>query len=451
MNDLTHVSTKALWKVSYPLMISFISTFIMLFVDRLFLAKYSTEALNAASMAGTLSWSFILSWLTLGALTEVLVAQYNGAKRYQEMGRPIWQMIWFVIPAILFFSFSAFFLSDLIYPEKEDLYKRDYFVYLMPSGPFAFILSTISAFYIGQGKGQIIKWLSILGNLVNIILDPLLIFGIDGIIPSLGVKGAAIATTIGYACQALIIIPCFLSKKNRTLYRTNDWELRPSLLKQCLKIGFPPSIFSAFEILSWAIFYHMMSAISPSHIFVCSVSQSIEMLFLFFCLGLEKGVAAIMGNLIGAGKTSAVKDLVLSAFKLIGCFALFLLLTLVIYPDPLINLFIDSNSLASYSTIKVSLIFVALYLIGESIRWIYSGILTASGDTFFLMLSGTLSTWIFLLIPSYFLLSVWKKDVLWAFALWVFFSIGGSLINFARFKQGAWKTKRVLSAERELG
>ncbi len=453
INDLTHVSTKQLWRVSFPLMISFMSTFVMLFVDRIFLAYYDQEALNAAAMSGTLAWSFIVAWLTLGSLTEVFVSQYNGAKRYLEMGQPVWQMIWFVVPAIFFFAFSGLFLSEMIYPGVEATYQRDYFTWLMPCGPFALALSSLSAFYIGRGRGKIVKWLSILGNVINVGLDPILIFGVKGFIPSMGVKGAAIATVLGYIVQTVVIFGFFLSKRNKERYGTHDFTLRPSLLKQCLKIALPPSVFSGFEVLAWAVFYSMMAKAGPSHIFVCSVSQSIEMLFLFFCFGLEKGVAAIAGNLIGAGKQELLKKLIVSAFKLIGFFAIFLSIFTIIYPDPLIDLFMNQQSgegvlaIDHRSTIKTSLIFLGLYIVIESVRWLYSGILTAAGDTFFLMLIGTLSIWIFLLVPTYFIILQGKQSILFAFVIWVAFSIISTSLIYLRFRNGAWKSKAILVKE----
>jgi len=80
INEISSGSLKQLWKVSSALMISFLSLFVMLFTDRLFLSHYSREALSAASSAGTLFWVCDFAWLSLAATAEIFVAQYNGAK-----------------------------------------------------------------------------------------------------------------------------------------------------------------------------------------------------------------------------------------------------------------------------------------------------------------------------------------------------------------------------------
>ncbi|MFM8491131.1 MAG: hypothetical protein ACKN9X_04290, partial [Candidatus Methylopumilus sp.] len=64
MQPIKTGSLKELWKISFPLMISLMSTFMMLFIDRLFLANYSHESLRACVTSGTLAWSMILGWIT---------------------------------------------------------------------------------------------------------------------------------------------------------------------------------------------------------------------------------------------------------------------------------------------------------------------------------------------------------------------------------------------------
>ena len=462
MSDITDPSPRQLWKVSYPLMISFLSTFLMLFVDRLFLAHYSKEALNAAAVSGTFAWSLIVTWLTLAALCEVFVAQYNGAKRYSELGRPVWQMIWLALFSTIFFAIAGTWISSLIYGGSTKVYQREYFQWLMLCGPFAVMNAGISAFFIGRGKAQIVKWLSILSNLINVIFDPILIFGIPGFIPSMGIKGAAIATALGYIVQAIVILAIFLNKKHRTEFNTFDCWFRWDLFKRCMKVATPPAIFAGLEIGAWALFYVMMEGISPEHIFICSVCQSIEILFLFYCFGLEKGIAAIAGNMIGAGLHDQLKKLAVSGFKIIGFFSIGIILITMVYPEPLINLFfknpssIESPSIIASLTginmmeykalIKKSLVFVGLYLIVENVRWLYSGLLTAAGDTLFLMITGTLCVWLFLLVPCYFLVVWGKQSVMLAFVVWVVYSIIASLANYLRFRSGAWKSKTVIDA-----
>ncbi|NRA91051.1 MAG: MATE family efflux transporter, partial [Simkaniaceae bacterium] len=233
-NEILNGSLRQLWKVSSALMISFLSMVTMMFVDRLFLSYYSADALSAATSAGTLFWASSFMCVTFAAMGEVFVAQYNGSKQFEKLGTPVWQMIYFSAISFFFFMFlgsygSDFFMKINLMNSSEVEYFRwnNYFA------PWLTLLTAISAFFIGQGKTSIIKWMSVLGNGINILLDPLFIFGYKGIIPSMGIKGAAIATGIGIIVQVIVIGSIFLKKENQASFGTSNFRFNKSLFLKC--------------------------------------------------------------------------------------------------------------------------------------------------------------------------------------------------------------------------
>lgn len=261
-NEIREGSLSQLWKVSSSLMVSFFSMVAMMFCDRLFLANYSANALNAAASAGTLYWAGNFMVVTLCAMAEVFVAQYNGAKRYKMLGEPVWQMIWLALFSCLFFFLLGTVGSEALY--QTGFFNSDEALYYKWNNWFApsfSLLAALSAFFIGQGKTEIIKWMAILGNVINIILDPLLIFGVDGWIPSMGIPGAAIATGIGVIAQIIVLAWLFLRENNQTLFNTRDWRFKLKPFAKCLKVGIPPALFVMLELMGWAIFYKMMEQV----------------------------------------------------------------------------------------------------------------------------------------------------------------------------------------------
>ena len=461
MNNIGNMkgSLRTLLRISFPLMISYFSLFAMLFVDRGFLAQLSTEAHNAAVQSGTLAWAIQLGWLTLGAMAEIFVAQNNGARRFDKLGIPVWQMLWVALFSTLMFFPTAIWGSSLIYGAGS--LSGTYFSTLLYFGPIYVVLSSISAFYIGQGKTLPITILAVVGNLINVVLDPIFIFGIDGVVPAMGIKGAALATGIGVAFQVLVLSIMFLSKKNREEKGTKKWKLSPPDFISCLKVGISPAILICLELVGWSVFYQMMGMISPQHIFVAGVCQSILMLFIFFGCGIEKGIAAIAGNFIGAGNIKQIYKLLFSGFKLTCCFALLMGFFLVIYPDLLVNWFIKGdlaakgNALQAIKTqaaeilqakvlIKTGLVLIFFYLIIENIRWMISGVLTAAGDTFFLMISGTLSVWVAMVLPTYFFVVRPSGSITTAFFIWLAYATLITSLYFIRFLSGKWKTITII-------
>lgn len=460
-SKLSSGSIRELWRISLPLMISYLSLMAMLFIDRIFLAKYSASSLNAAASSGTLAWSIDLAIVTLASMSEVFVAQYNGAKHFQKLGEPVWQMIWLSIFSIIIFIPMGIWLSRLIYPfEGSPGQEYQYFQWMLFMGPLSVMQAAIGGFFIGQGKTYIIKWMGLLGNAVNIILDPIFIFGF-GPIPSMGIVGAALATGIGVALQAFVLLLLFLQKHNQTHYGSNDWAFKPMVFWRCLKIGIPPAIFMSLELMAWAMFYWMMGKVSAAHIFVASICQSILMLFLFFGFGIEKGAAAVAGNLIGAGQLNKVIKVLKGGVLLCLGFFLFCLLPFLIFPDIIIHWFVQNPKFledggAGFSffdveqiknLVKSGLVLISIYLFFENVRWLLSGILTSAGDTLFLMVSGSSCVWILMIIPSYFIILKQGYSVIYAFVIWVAYSIISVSLSLMRFFQGKWKEKHLLAEE----
>lgn len=457
MADIKTGSVTELWKVSYPMMVSFFSMMLMIFIDRIFLSWYSLESFNAATTAGTLAWGFILGWVALASMSEVFVAQYNGAGKLSKIGSPVWQVIWLTLLSYLFYIPVAAWGSNLLYDPTISPNEYYFFKILMYFGPIFALIPAIGGFYIGRGKTQIMQWMAILGNIVNVILDPILIFGVGDIIPSMGIKGAAIATGIGSLVEALLLFYLFMRKEHRITFGTLKYAFEKNLFLKTIKVGLPPAIFIFLELMGWAIFYHFMAQISPIHIFVASVCQTILILFLFFGMGIEKGAIALAGNFIGGGEKHKVSHILTSGLKLVTSFACITALFLIVYPDPLINWFLQNPALLEPGMnlisidlteakflIRIGLIFTTFYILLENIRWILNGILTAAGDTLFLLLSGALTVWFLLLVPTYLFIVLPKANVAYSFIIWIVYSATALTIVLSRFLNGKWKLKNLV-------
>jgi len=447
-------NVKGIFKLSFPLMVSALATLFMIFVDRLFLARYSIDALNAAVNSGTLAWAFFGGMGMVTSMSEVFVAQYNGANDKKMIGSSVWQMIWVSIMSIVFFVPMSLWIGPYIY--ANSIYANlqvDYFSTLMMFAPAYALMSALAGFFIGQGKTKLLIILAITANLINIILDRILIFGIDGLIPEMGIKGAAIATCSGYIVQATILLILFLNKKNRNKYGTNKFHFNRNRFLQSLRIGAPQGIFYSLEIMGWAIFYEMMTKLSEFHITVSAICQSIVILLSFFMDGLNKGVAAIAGNFIGAKKSDQTRLVMKSSIKLQMLFSAAVFLFFLLDPNITVPFFLNSqeSSLLSSSeflkTLKICFLFVFMYITFEGFKWIFAGLLSAAGDTLFLLVAGTFSVWVFLLAPIYFIVVKLNLSVEIAWMLSVAYSVMTSIVYYLRYQSGKWKGIELIQAK----
>lgn len=446
-------SVRELSAISFPLMISALASLCMIFTDRLFLAHYSLDALNAVVNAGTLSWALVCGFGTMTGMAEVFVAQYNGAGQVQRIGVPVWQMIWLTL-----FSYAVFIPLSVFAPEIFSFnptgpLEAVFFRWMMMFGPSYALMAAFSGFLIGRGKTKILIIVGVLANACNILLDWALIFGVDPFIPPLGVKGAAIATSFGYFLQAAILAVIFLRKKHREEFGTNRWQLEWDEFKKMILVAFPQGIFVMLEIFGWAVFFWMMTSMSKTHITVSSICQSLVILFSFFCDGLSRGVAAVAGNFIGGKRHHLIGKTMRSGLLLQGIFTIVVAAAILFDAKDLIQfLFFEHvEDQTLMPTIHFCLILAMIYLFFEGVRWLFSGLLTAAGDTLFLMIAGSLSVWVGLLLPVYLIVVRLALPVEYAWLIACLYSFVLFLLYAVRFRRGAWKKIDLVQSASEMG
>jgi MATE family multidrug resistance protein len=437
-------SLRELWQISFPLMLSLMSVSLMLFLDRLLLAHYSIDALNAAAGSSAVAQALQFWCMSMVCIAEVYVGRYNGAGRKDRVGKPVWQMIWLGIATLLFFLPLGIFAGPYIFSAHsyKDL-EIQYFRWLMIFAPVAVISAALSSFYIGRGKVGFVTFVIVIANFINVGLDFVLIFGVEGWVPALGISGAAIATGVAQGFQSIVLFADFFRSKNRIEFGTGKWHLNRRMLTRCLRLGFPNAIAHTLEVLAWALLFHMMALLGTDYITVVAVAQSILFLFTFLTEGVAKGATAIASNFIGSNQPDLIWKVLQSGVKFYLLVFLFLSWILAINPDPLINWFLPPHIMELSPSLKATLhsacFWVWLFFLFDGIGWLLMGLLTAAGDTRFIMKVGGTSPWLIALLPIYLLVFQFGASTLLVWPLIAFYGLTSCCIYFYRFKQQKWK------------
>ncbi len=438
-------SLRELFQISVPLMVSSLAMLAMLFVDRLFLAQYSMDAHNAAVNGATLGWACLMGWIAIASISEVFVAQYNGAKEHHRMGNPVWQMIWFSLFSFAFFFPLSWWGTDWIYGSNPSFaLTKDYFRLIMLFGPSYCLYGAITGFFIAQGKTHLITILAIGANLLNALLDWLLIFGVEGWIPSFGVKGAAIATNIGELVQIGILFALFLRKKNRQQCGTAMHFIDTRVLGNCIKIGLPNGIAMAIEVGGYALFYYLLTHAGEAYITLGGICQNFMMLFFFLPEGLNKATMTIAGNMIGAKQKNLVPFMLKKVIQFLLFWLCIMLMTLTLFHSHILSPFITHAASDVFLLIRPTFPYlmplVALGIFFEGVRLSLVGILTAAGDTRFILYSGSTMVWFLLIIPVYWLIVVQSGPFILVPVLALWNSVAMSIVYALRFYGGKWRS-----------
>lgn len=451
--QLTHHekgSIRELWAISFPLILSILSTNAMTFFDRLILAKYDIQAMNAAVIAGLAANIFQYSVIGIASISEVFVGQYNGAKKLKKMGEPVWQMIWFSAMTLLLFVPLALWGGAFFIPNPE--YQGEgipFFKWLMLFGPSFPLVTALSSFFIGRGRVKLVMVSTVLSNVLNIALDFMLIFGLPGIIPSMGAKGAAIATGIAQTLQALILFGVFLRRDHREGHGTGRWHLNLGLFLKTLYVGLPNCLSNLIELSAWYVLAQVLASISEAHITVFSIGDSFFVLFAFGFWGLQKGITTVAANYIGADREELLSKTLYSGIKIILMMMLFLIIPMFYYSDWLTEQFLNpEDSLVLNEEVKdymvIAMRWIWAYCLFDAITWLICGILTAAGDTRFVMVMNGISAWLFSVIPTYFFVVYIGGSPVISWILLVLYGFLNATSFYLRYKSRRWSSEQPL-------
>ena len=362
---------KLLVSMSLPMMISMLVQALYNIVDSYFVAKISENALSAVSLAFPIQTLMIaiLGGSSVGLGT--VLSHSLGEKKFKKVTDVANHGIFITVIIYLIFVLMGFFLVKPFFASQTSdteilTYGMDYLQLICIGsiglcGQFLFerlLQSTGKTFYtmITQATGAII----------NIILDPIFIFGLWGF-PKLGVMGAAVATIIGQICAFLFAF--YLNYKKNTEVKINLKGFSPSpyLIGQIYKIGFPSIIMQSIgSIMVYGMNQILMSFTSTATA-VFGVYFKLQSFIFMPIFGLNNGMLPIMAYNYGARKKSRL----ISAIKLGMVYAISLMaigvIAFQVLPRQLLNIFDASEQMLSIGIPALRIISLHFLLAGFNI------------------------------------------------------------------------------------
>ncbi len=440
-------SIKEIIKFTIPMVLNVLVMNLMFTVDRLFLTKYSLDSMNAAALGGSFSSITLFLGIGITQVANIFVGQYNGAKEYLKIGRPVWQMIYFSLILIIFFVPLGYFCDHLgLFPP---IYFNEGVNYLSPLLIFGWLpalSSALAAFFIGRGKSTVVIMVFFLGNIINCFLDFILIFGVNDIIPAMGAKGAAYATIMGEIFFIISFATIFLKKNYREKYGTLDYKFRLKLFCNCIKVGFPLSMGMITSQIGWLLMMICFSKTSRELATCESIGVLLWMFFIFCAQGCARSLTALSSNLIGKGLQKEIENLLMLFLKSNICLFIVFSIPLIFYQDFILNFVIDVNDNTAYLRSELSSLMVLIWftLLLDGMYYLICGVLNAGGDTKFPMFLEISSLWIIAVIPTLILFFTNRlNSIIPIYVLICTSQLINVTIIYYRYKQKKW-FKRII-------
>ncbi|MBP2025704.1 MATE family efflux transporter [Peptoniphilus stercorisuis] len=319
-------------------------------VDLLWLGKLSTNAVAAVGTSGFFVWIAQAITLIAGTGISVGLAQAYGKEdneAAEKIVRSGFQVNAFNCIALM--AFYLIFRNNIIgmynlEPILEQM-TIDYFVIVTIGFIFIFSTAAMSSAFYARGNSITPFRISLISLIINIILDPILIFGI-GPFPRLEIQGAALATVIAQIINALLYL--YLGVKDREIYVRINYSktFNKESIKDVLRLGVPVSIQSIIHALVGVKLNQYIASYGSVGIAVYAIGSQIESISWMSAEGFAKAFSAFFGQNYGARDFERLERGKKEGMKIIVVLGIFATALLFFFSKPLFKIFIPNDPIA---------------------------------------------------------------------------------------------------------
>ncbi len=406
---------KLIISMSLPIMISMLVQALYNIVDSIFVAKISEDALTAVSMAFPIQNLMIAVGAGTAVGVNALLARSLGEKDYDRVNKIAENAVFLVVLSYAAFLLIGLFLVEPFYRSQTDIesiikYGKDYMVVVCCFSFGIFTQLMFERMLQATGKTIYTMITQSVGAIINIILDPILIFGLLGM-PKLGVTGAAVATIIGQIAAGIMAAAINHFKNHEV--NINMLGFRPSghIIKMIYGIGVPSIVMQAIgSVMNYGMNVILIS-FSSTATAVFGVYFKLQSFVFMPAFGFNNGVIPVIAYNYGAGsRERVVKTMKHSVAYIMGLLFVGLIVFQAI-PEPLLRLFEASDNMLALGVPALRII---------SLSFIFAGFCIACGSAFqalgkamYSMIVSVARQLIVLLPVAYMLSKLGNVDYVW--------------------------------------
>jgi putative MATE family efflux protein len=426
--------------------------------DTFWLGRYSTDALAAISLAFPLIFLFISVGGGFTVAGSTLVAQYTGAESEGSAGTVAGQTLSFitliaVTVGALGFLLTGPMLSGLpsspgtgadVIPLAGE-YMEVFFLGL----PFLFGFFVFSALMRGYGNTRAPMVVMGVSVLVNVVIDPILIFGWFGA-PELGVQGAALATIVSRGIATVIGVYILFGTSAGPSVSVADFRPKLEYVAQIVRIGVPSAVEQSATALGFITLTVMVISFAPEVVAAYGLGNRLTSLIFLPALGLGRATNTIVGQNLGARKPERAERAVYLAASVGAGVMVVAGVVAYLLAEPIVSVFVGTTGADAEATVRFSVEYVRIRAIEFGFIGVLQVVLGAyrgAGNTKTALAFSLVALWLGR-VPIVYLLSFE-----YGFAetgIWIGMAAGqiiGAILAAAWFTRGTWKESVIAGDE----
>lgn len=366
-------------KLAYPVMIGMLGHTFVQFVDNIMVGQLGTAELAAISLGN----SFVFIGMSIGigfsqAITP-LIAEADGARKDRDISEIFEHsfLICIILGLVLFLL--VFLNRNLLYSMNQPIevveLASPYLFWVSFSLISIVTFQSFRQFADGLSFTRAAMYSTLVGNIINVILNFVLIFGF-WIFPKLGVEGAAIGTLISRLCMlTFIIFYLKLHKKlSKYIIRFFPTKVEIERVKKILYLGLPSALHSFFEVAFFISAVWMSGFIGKNSQAANQIALNLSSMTYMVALGV--GVAAMIrvGNQRGMMNFKKLREVAISTLLLIIIIDIFFCLVFLIFNDLLPLLYLDPSDPSNLNDVNEVLSIASKLLIVAGVFQLFDGI-----------------------------------------------------------------------------
>ena len=436
---------RAIFLLSVPMALEMMMESVFAIVDIFFVSKLGSEAIATVGITESMVTIVYALAVGLSTATSSLVSRRIGEKNQEGASAAAVQAILagilisvaIAIPGIIF-SKSLLRLmgaSEIIVNEMWG-----FTAIMIGSNTVIMLLFIINAIFRSAGDAAISMRVLWMANLINIVLDPVLIFGF-GSIPALGIQGAAIATATGRGLAVLYQIYLLVAGRRRVVIRARHLRLEPQVMMTLLKLSLGGIGQHIIATSSWIGLVRIISVFGSTVVAGYTIALRIMVFALLPSWGLSNAASTLVGQNLGAGQPGRAERSVWVTGWVNMIFLGLVGLLLIVFSEFFVRLFINDPAVITAGSNCLRIISVGFIAYGFGMVLVNA--LNGAGDTFTPTVINVFCYWLLEIPLAWFLALHSGLNETGVFISIVIAETIMTLTAFWLFRKGNWKLKKV--------
>jgi putative MATE family efflux protein len=436
---------KAVFLLAIPMIMEMMMESVFAVVDIFFVGKLGNEAVATVGLTESVLSLVYSVAIGLSMAATALVARRVGEKNFSEAAHAGMQTILFslVLSAIIAVAGITSASSVLHLMGASDKMIADNIAYtriMFGGNVVIMLLFLINGIFRGAGDASIAMRSLWIGNIANIILCPLLIYGY-GPIPGFGLKGAAIATTLGRGMGVLYQLYRLFIRKGLLSFYLHQLKPHKELLTQIVKIGSTGTIQFLVSSASWIFLARLMAGFHEAAMAGYQIAIRLLIFFLLPAWGLSNAAATLTGQNLGAGKPDRAEKSVWTTTLYNVIFMLSVSGFFFLFGEPVVNFMNSDVHARAYALQALRIISTGYVFFG--VGMVMLNAFNGAGDTRTPTIVNLVGFWLFQIPLAWVLSKYYIKEPKAIFIAIVISQFVTALLSLYLFKKGRWKTVKV--------